>query len=146
VETNDIDHARDPHIALDAKGNAITVWRQSDGTRSNIWSNRFTPTTGWAGAKLIETNNIGGAFKPQIVFDAKGNALAVWHQFGNTKRNIWANRYTQSGGWASAKLVETNDIDHARDPQIALDAKGNAITVWRQNDGTRYNIWANHFK
>jgi hypothetical protein len=28
---------------------------------------------------------------------------------------------------------------------VAADAAGNAVAVWRQYDGTRYNIWANRF-
>ena len=28
-------------VAVDSNGNAIVVWAQSDGTRLNIWSNRF---------------------------------------------------------------------------------------------------------
>jgi hypothetical protein len=28
-------------VAIDGGGNALAVWDQSDGTRANIWSNRF---------------------------------------------------------------------------------------------------------
>ncbi len=30
-----------PQIAMDASGNAIAVWSQSDGTRNNIWAHWF---------------------------------------------------------------------------------------------------------
>tara|TARA_B100000795_G_C22491457_1_gene320411 strand:- start:149 stop:424 length:276 start_codon:yes stop_codon:yes gene_type:complete len=33
----------------------------------------------------------------------------------------------------------------AVNPQIAIDSSGNAIAVWKQNDGTRENIYANRF-
>jgi len=42
---------------------------------------------------LIETDNVGDAFVPQIAVDGSGNALAVWHQFDGTVFNIWANRF-----------------------------------------------------
>ena len=80
IETNDVGNAGLPQIALDASGNALAVWRQSDGTRDSIWSNRFVAGTGWGTAALIETDDVGDAFNAQIGFDANGNALAVLQQ------------------------------------------------------------------
>ncbi|MCK4711196.1 MAG: hypothetical protein KAU21_21475 [Gammaproteobacteria bacterium] len=42
-------------------------------------------------------------------------------------------------------LIETDDAGLARDPQVAIDAIGNIMVVWFQNDGTRYNIWARYY-
>ncbi len=47
----------------------------------------------WGTAALIETDNAGPAYDPQIAFDANGNALAVWEQFDGTRSNIVANRF-----------------------------------------------------
>jgi len=41
IETDDAGHALEPQIAIDNNGNALAVWRQFDGTRDNIWANRF---------------------------------------------------------------------------------------------------------
>ncbi len=132
-----------PQIAFDSNGNAIAVWHQFDGTRDNIWANRFNGS-GWGSAELIETDNTGDALVPQIAFDSSGNAIAVWAQYDGTRDNIWANRFNGSS-WGSAELIETNDTGRARNPQIAFDSSGNAIAVWRQDDGVRDNIWANRF-
>ena len=69
------------------------MWAQFDGTRNNIWANRYTAGTGWGTAALIETNNAGSADSPQVAINANGNALAVWRQSDGTRDNIWANRY-----------------------------------------------------
>ena len=137
--------AYNPQIAIDANGNALAVWTQSDGTRDNIWSNRYTAGTGWGTAALIETDNAGAAQYPQIAIDASGNALAVWHQFDGTSTNICSNRYTAGTGWGTAVLIETDNAGTAAFPKIAMDANGNALVVWRQFDGTRDNIWSNRY-
>ena len=121
------------------------MWRQSDGTRDNIWSNRFIAGMGWGTAALIETDNAGNASVPQIAIDANGNALAVWTQSDGTRYNIWSNRFIAGTGWGTAALIET-DNGSAYDPQITVDPNGNALAVWRQHDGTRYNILANAFR
>ena len=40
IET-DTGDAQYPQVALDTVGNGLAVWQQSDGTRNNIWANRY---------------------------------------------------------------------------------------------------------
>ena len=144
IETNNDGDADSPQIAIDSSGNAVAVWRQSDGARDNIWANRFDGSS-WGSAALIETDNTGSTYQPQIAVDSNGNALAVWAQSGGTRVNIRANRFNGSN-WGNAVLIETNNDGDADSPQIAIDSSGNALVVWRQYDGTRTNIWANRFE
>ena len=145
IETDNADDAEEPKVAIDADGNAIVVWAQSDGTRANIWTNRYTADVGWGRAQLIESNDSGDAARPQIAIDADGAAIAVWEQYSGAHKNIWANRYTAAAGWGTAQLIETNNAGDARYPQVGMDAGGNAIVVWQQDDGTHFNIWANRY-
>ena len=92
IEIENAGTANSPQIAFDSSGNALAVWYQSDGTRHNIWANRFNGSS-WDTAELIESNNAGYAYRPQIAFDSSGNALAVWYQHDGTRENIWANRF-----------------------------------------------------
>src|SRR3989344_2468605 len=60
IETDNAGNASSPQIAIDGNNNAIAVWNQYDGTRENIWSNRYTASTNtWGTAELIETDNGG---------------------------------------------------------------------------------------
>ncbi len=103
----------------------------------------FAASYTWGTAALIETDNAGNAFAPQVAVDSSGNAIAVWYQWDGTRYSIWANRYTSGSGWGTAALIETDNAGGASSPQVAFDSSGNAIAVWTQHDGTRYNIWAN---
>ena len=142
----DTGNALAPQIAIDAGGNALSIWSQTDGSRYNIWANRYVPGTGWQTAQLIETDNAGAASNPQIAMNEAGNAFAVWRQSDGTRFNIWANRYVAGTGWQTALTIETAAGDPAIEaPQIAVDQMGNAVAVWTQHDGTRYNIYANRY-
>jgi hypothetical protein len=133
---------RDPEVAMGADGSAIAVWLQ----QGNIWANRYVPGSGWGIAELIETNDAGSALPPEVAVDPNGNAVAVWHQSDGTRTNIWANQYVADLGWATAELIETEDLGDAERPQIAIDPDGNAIAVWYQDDGTHINVWANRLE
>jgi hypothetical protein len=153
IETDDSGSAFDPQIAFDANGNALAVWVQ-DGdptaaVRYDIWSNRYTAGSGWGTPVLIESDNSGGATDPQIAFDANGNALAVWDHIIGGIRSIVANRYTAGSGWGAAVFIETDNTGDAFEPQIAIDANGNALAVWYQDGdataGFRTDIWSNRY-
>jgi hypothetical protein len=133
-----------PQIAFDASGNAIAVWQQYAGTTQSIYTNRYTAGSGWGTAALIETDNAGDAYDPQIAFDGSGNAIAVWSQDDGTSTNICANRYAAGSGWGTAILIETN-AENAHIPQIAFDGSGNAVAVWIQYDGSYDSIYANRY-
>ncbi len=147
IETDNAGTAQWPQLAFDSSGNALVVWEQSDGIRKNIWANRYDFITGlWGTAELIETDNAGDARNAQVAFDSSGNALAVWEQSDGSFFNIWVNRYVAGTGWGSAALIETDNAGDARRPQVAFDGNDNALAVWYQYDGTRYNIWVNRFQ
>ena len=120
----------------DVAGNALNA--------DYAWS--FTSRDGaWGTAAPIETGDSGDGSGPQIAIDSTGNGLLVWEGNDGTRSNIWAIRYVPGTGWDTPAPIETDDSGDANNPQVAVDSGGNAIAVWAQSDGTRYNIWANRF-
>jgi hypothetical protein len=145
VEQENAGSATKPQVAIDANGLAHIVWQQNDGTRNNIMANTLDVATATLGtAVLLETDNDGSANSPQIAIDPAGNALTVWMQNVGGQWNVYANRRPSDGAWGTAQILETG-TGNAQLPQIAADASGNALAVWAQTDGVRYNIWANRY-
>jgi len=138
------DHAFNARIAMDGAGNAFAVWEQWGGITHSIIANCYMVGSGWGTAEPIK-NYAGWTLSPQVAFDEAGNAIAVWQQGDATTDSIWANRYTPSGGWGTAEPIET-DAGGAEAPEIAVDGAGNAIAVWRQDDGNGiYSIMTNRY-
>jgi hypothetical protein len=123
-----------PSVSFDGSGNGLAVWRQSDGSRFNIWASRYTPATGWGSAAPIESVSPANLSNPQLAMQPNGNATVWWAAGGTTL----SARYTPSTGWGSAT---TGAIQAAAIPSlpppgrvslptILLDAAGNATSVW----------------
>jgi hypothetical protein len=134
----------EPRIAMNSEGEAHLVWAEHDGTRANIWAKRYTVDNGWLGSVKIETDP-SAASGAQVAVDEDGNALAIWQQGNDTSDDIWANRYTASGGWGTAVRVESNATEFAASPRLAMSANGNASATWQQYDGAGSNVWFNTF-
>jgi hypothetical protein len=131
-----------PQIACNASGYAIIVWEQSDGTRTNIWANRYEPNAGWTSAVLIESCS-GNANYPQITLNYSGQAVAVWQQYDGARNNICANQYVPGAGWGPEMQIESSSRQ-AGNPCIAMNKRGKAITVWEEYDGSGFcSSWSN---
>jgi hypothetical protein len=134
-----------PQVVIDPDGNAQAVWEQSDGMRFRIWANGYTLGSGWGAAEPIDESNMASARWVRVGMDPDGDALAVWSHSDGMRSNIWANRYTPSGGWSMPERIESNNAGSAVVPQVALDSSGNALAVWAQDEGSGYNIWSNRY-
>jgi hypothetical protein len=136
-------------VAAAGAGNAFAVWVQvdgdGDGARNSIWSNRYAAEAGWGTAQRVEAEDVE-AYYPQVAVDASGNAIVVWAQYNASGVSIWSNRYTAGAGtgWGTARLIETNDAS-SNEPQVGMDANGNAIVVWAQYEASGVSIWSNHY-
>jgi hypothetical protein len=93
IETDNSGTANTPQVEMNGSGQALAVWSQSDGTRDNIWANRYVPGAGWDTAAPIEIENVGDAVNPEVAINDTGQAMAVWLQSDGTRDNVWANRY-----------------------------------------------------
>ena len=144
AQTDSAWHAEGPQVAVDMRGNATAVWRQSDGVRDNIWSNRYVVGTGWGTAEMIEDQD-GYVLYPQVSVSGSGDAVSVWVQHDGVRESLWSNRYIVGEGWGTAELVELDDDSNVYEPRVVVDGSGNATVVWIQYVGGELNLWSKRY-
>lgn len=135
-------HAQAGHVAMDAHGNAVAVWRTNDGVTRIVYASRYTPGAGWGTPESLGMGDI-----PQVAMDAAGNAIAVWGRWDAGNYGFWASRRPADGGWGAPELLNpgvTGNLDRLR---IAMGAQGDAVAVWLESDAgaSRYSIHANRY-
>lgn len=132
--------SRYPKVAVDAIGNAVSIWRTDNGkdfviqgailtAGSNIW----VPTT-----DLAAPGSISNQFEVSV--NSSGFAVAVWGRFDGSDDVIQA--ATLAPG--STVWVPTTDLSASGNsgdsPDVAVGAAGNAVAVWAYSDGFSYTI------
>lgn len=149
IDNDTTEHAYGPKIGMDQNGNAILVWYGFDGTRHNIYSNRYDIDNGWTDPITINVPN-NNANHPHVTVNDEGEAMAVWYQADSTNTSrtmVWTARYSPETGWSASEIISSNTDDNGVDtPKIALDNQGNALAIWTQNDGVRRDIWSSYFQ
>jgi hypothetical protein len=143
IETDNAGDAFNPRVAMDSQGNAVAVWQQSDGVHTRIGANRYMVGTGWSTAVWIDAHNANDAHTPQVSFDTRGNAVAVWQQQGK-RTSIHANRLVAGAGWDSATQIE-NGSGYASAPQVATDRSGGVLVVWHLQGSQHTTVLANRY-
>jgi hypothetical protein len=140
-----------PQVAMDNNGNAIIAWQQSDNiTGLQIFKSEYRSGTWTHPANL--TDNISPAgnwiYSPQIGMGDNGDALITWFQHNGSVYQVFKSEY-RSGGWTHPVNVSDNispDGQDAKDQQVAMDSRGNAIIVWKQSDGSGEQIFQSVFR
>lgn len=128
-------------------GQIMLIWLQFGGAQYDLWVSTYNPDTGWSAAVNIETKDttIG---EYDLAIDAQKNAIAVWAQIEIAGRiSIYANRFTTSGGWGTATLIENAGAVGRQDtsPRIVQLSGGDAEVVWMKTGTNPRGIWHNRF-
>src|SRR6266702_4315757 len=135
-----------PKLYVDASGNAIATWVQSDGTANSIWTSRYSAATNtWSAAVQVD-NLITIAVDPVATINASGQAAIAWRQPAagtTTPNNLMVARFTTA--WQAPVLVEARTDDITAAPSIAMDSLNNVQVVWTQSDGTAVSTYTNRF-
>ena len=126
--------ASKPQIAVNTAGNATAVWASFDGTNNFIQAKTKPFGGSWQDVDTLSDDGLDTAV-PQIAMDAAGNATAVWAIFDGTFFIVQSKTKPVGGSWQD--LATLSDAGQsAREPQIAVDAAGNATAVWIKGDKT----------
>ena len=123
-----------PKVAVDADGDALVIWRRGGekGTISRIQA-RARSAAGMLGP--IQNLSEAGrrADSHEVAIDAEGDALVVWSLRDGpdpTPYRIQARARSAAGVLGPVATLSRADR-FAYDPQVAIDADGDALVVWR---------------
>jgi hypothetical protein len=120
-----------PQVAVDATGDAVAAWSIFDGT------NRFQARARSAAGALGQVHNLSApgqnALTPDIAMDNAGDAVTVWRRFDQspTTIRIQARARSAAGVLGPLQTLAGAGSDNVFDPQVAVDADGDGMVVWR---------------
>lgn len=118
-------------VVRSANGDGFAVWRADDGTRNNLWANRYrAAATAWGSPINIEASDTD-IDDFDLAVDASGNAVVAWHEVptdpGLSSGVVMSARFDGgSAAWSTPVPLSTD----GREPRVASDAAGAALVVY----------------
>jgi len=132
--------ATQPHVALDAQGTAVAIWRRFNGS-DFIVQGSVRPADGAWQAPTDLSGGGNSAYHPQLAVDAQGTAVAVWERSNATNAIVQATVRARGGAW-QAPVDLSAPGQHAVEAQVTIDAQGTALAVWRRFNGFHWIVQA----
>jgi PKD domain len=121
--------ARDARVAMNADGQAVIVWSLASGLVEKVQAISAAP--GGVFGEVTDLTAFGEvASIPQVALDAHGAAIAVWDGWDGANIRI-QEAYRPAGGAFAPPQFLSQAGDNADTPQVAFDATGDALAVWR---------------
>lgn len=119
-----------PRLAVNAAGQAVVAWLQSDGADVRVWSRIYDPTTGvWSTARPLSAASATAPGRPDVAIDPAGTAIVAWTQ----GYDLSASRYVAGSGWVvAASVASSPGADGVSAPRVAVDPAGNVLALWTE--------------
>jgi hypothetical protein len=126
-----------PAVAVAPTGEAFVAWIENGAVkvaRGNVSS------AIWDAPVTLKTGDAEG--DPVVATDAAGDAVAAW-QWRSQPREptiVQAAFRPANGAWGQAVDLATVGHGFTYDPQVAIDASGNAIGLWPDENGLSSSV------
>ncbi|WP_455375955.1 Ig-like domain-containing protein [Kaarinaea lacus] len=137
VDIDTLVAASDPHIARGGNGEAMAVWITTDGF---IYGRKYSAGA-WGSINQIyfTTYPISDL---RVAMDNNGNAMALWTYDGPGAAVDLLGKYYNGTTWDASTSNVGSVNGTIGNTQVAFDATGNAIVVWKQNNDISANRYS----
>ncbi len=118
----------DPRLAAGPRGEEFAIWiSEQSGSRIVQVATRSAAGQ-WSAAHSISAS-AQGAFDPQIVVDAAGEALAAWEESTSESSAIQVASRPPGGEWSQGRAIR-EEAREELEPALAVNASGEAVIAW----------------
>ena len=131
-----------PSIAATKNGVVHLVWSDNRNVRTQIWTRRFVPGSGWTPIEQL-------VFSPQVSTSANlvasysGRLHMVWRDTRDGNSEIYYKEYLTSTGWDPVDTRLTTQAATQAEAQVDADPMDNLYTVWsdQRNGSSNQDIF-----
>ncbi len=129
-------------VAIDGQGDAVAIWARMHGAEKETVEASQDHTLGSSWSPPVVISGPGKMEEaPEIAVNEAGNAMIVWERQEPTGTEIveGSSGTATSVAWQPAKAISaTKPGSEAKEPDVGMDAQGNAAAVWAALNGGFY--------
>lgn len=131
----------DPAVAVDKDGNAIVLFWRDGGWDDGVYMRTYDVDSGWDELRRVANSDSGNVFLPKVAMNDDGAATMVFLSDDSAFSQVRGAALNPTGGFYPSEQISVNTLGDAADAQVAIDKNGNALALWAQGDGWKYNVW-----
>jgi mRNA-degrading endonuclease HigB of HigAB toxin-antitoxin module len=135
---------------MDDNGNAIIIWRESDGSNVQVFKSEYRNGAWTHPADLSDNISPDGQdiSTMNLSMDGNDNAIITWSQFDGTYRHLFISEY-RNGAWTHPADLTDNISPAGMNPDypvLVMDDMNNVILVYKGSNGSNLQIFKSEFR
>lgn len=127
------EEGQESRVVIDASGTAIALWITEEiSTKFAVRSAVRPPGGEWFEPEDV-SDSISAAGTPRLAVDAASEAVAIWTAFDSGDITVQGAVRSGDGEWSEPDDLSGvgQDVTPLETPDVAIDASGTAIAVWK---------------
>jgi hypothetical protein len=136
-----VEHA---NLVADSNGEFIATWQEFSASETYLKEGRYNPASNSWSTRQINTDTSRGYYSLDLAKDDNDNLLLVGDRDSSLLGivDMEVRLYdAETGTWGAPKLLEQSNF-YVRDPHVAFGGNNHAIVIWRQYNGSKYDLWS----
>lgn len=145
IENLDLSSVAEEWSDIDGHGNAIVLFKVSDGVQYNVYASYYSTGTGWGVPHRVDSALGSSKYWLRISMNAYGDGFAVWNDYNGTNWQAYGaffNGTTQT--WGAAAQIPTG-LPYIGTMAGGIDGRGNALAVYQAWNGSAYGNYASYY-
>jgi hypothetical protein len=124
-----------PSCAMDFEGNFIVVWEDPRDGPYRLYGQRFVNTGSPTGTNFLITDVSGDFYpeNPSCAMDSAGSFVVVWDDSRDGERNIYAQRFNNSGDTigGNSRIDQSSVSEDDERPRVDINDDNYVVTWYR---------------
>ena len=151
LELEEDGEARNPQLKVDSNGNAVVMWEQAVVGQQYVLARHYSSGTGnWGDVEKVGAigDNLNLDIKFSLAANSDGDALVLikqWDGISNREAMVASHYSIKDEVWSDQEKIVSEDQFILDFPKVALDGKGNAIAMWRQDNEGLDDMWSSWY-
>lgn len=132
--------------AMDGQGNAIVLFKTSDGTQYNVYASYYSVRTGWGTPHRLDTATGSAKYWLRVEMNRNGEGAAIWQEYNGVQWNAYSSFFDASTQTWSAPLVIQAQFSYIGSAAVGIDGNGDAMAAYYAYNGTGYSNYASYYQ
>jgi len=115
-------------VAVDASGDAVAVWRQSDGAHLRVKASSRPVGGVWTAPEYLSLAGYN-ASNPAVAVNERGDAVAAWRRYDGSAYRLDVSRRLSNLDWDGFDTLSAFDVN-AKAPELEVAGNGTAYVAF----------------
>lgn len=146
VENMNYSDVTEEWSAIDGQGNALVLFRTSDGTQYNVYATYYSVATGWGSPHRIDNAAGSSKFWLRVALNRNGEGIAGWQEYNGVQWQAYAALFNASTQTWGAPVAIQSQFDYIGSVVVGIDGSGNAMAVYQAYNGSGYTNYASYYQ